>query len=629
MPSWSSACLLLILLGLWVFSPGPRELVAALGFSSVGLWMVFFPPASRLPLPVMLLAGLCFVLSLLTFIPVVSGEEQTWRAVIRSAGIPLGSGGTPQPAISLAAVVWQTGVGLIALRLIAGGHRESSRGLVHVLVVLAFVCYGLLAMVRPGLIPPGTYTPETGVPAFGFFPNQNHTGTLLAMGVVLALGILLLGVRRRKFALGTLGGVATLVILFWLIFSNMSRAGMLLAGMGAGILLLLQFLGSRRRAVRRVLVLFLLGAGLAIYAAEDGVKKRMADQFERIGQQEKGSGFRPESLLEGRWNIYRDTGTMIKSHPLAGSGAGQFADLYPRYQEHSVRESGHRHVHPESSWLWIAAEGGIPLGVGLVGLVTIIFWRCGKSVRTGRMGGMSSALTVAAMIPFVHGWIDVPLHRESILWTSALLIGLAMPMGRELKAGGRWAWRAVGGALCLLGVLSLTGGLKSPARQAQEGLMRARAFLKQDEQKLEEGKGGEGPDLVEKALIELQQAAALRPLDRRVHALRGNLALYFDDRDEEAKGSFLRQRLLEPASARVPYLQGLSWIAIERRETLALWGEALEKAQGREATGQSALSGHAEGVPTVSGIATFLRGEARRTGRVFRAPPRHVVQGNP
>ena len=33
---------------------------------------------------------------------------------------------------------------------------------------------------------------------------------------------------------------------------------------------------------------------------------------------------------------------------------------------------------------------------------------------------------------------------------------------------------------------------------------------------------------------------------------------------------------------RVPYGQGLAWIAIDRRETAKLWNEAFERARGRE-----------------------------------------------
>ena len=212
-----------------------------------------------------------------------------------------------------------------------------------------------------------------------------------------------------------------------------------------------------------------------------------------------------------------------------------------------------------------------------------MFWRCLQATRSGRDRGLRQALAVAALIPLLHGIVDVSLHRESILWMSAVLVGLVLSEERELGTAGRLGWRAVGGALAALGVLGVSGILKSPARVAEERLLKARVLLQQDEALAEEEQGGEGPDLLEEALGELRVAAGLRPLDRRVHALRGSISLYFDDKDQEARESFLRARLLEPSAARVPFGQGVAWIAIDREETAGLWQEALQRARGREA----------------------------------------------
>ncbi len=583
-PVWGSVVLVLILLVLWLCSAGIRESVAALGFAGVGLWMVFCPPATRLPAIVVAGVGLCLALQFLAFLPTVSEGVEHWGPELEEAGVLLSGSGVPQVGVSLAAILWQTGVVLIALRLLAGGHREGSHELLLCVLVGSFVVYGLLSMARPVLIPSEAYTAQTGIPAFGFFPNHNHSGTLLAMGLALALGQFLQGLRRKKPTFVILGFLGMVALACWLVFSNTSRAGVLLAGFGSGSVLLLELMRRRWAGKKWVLCLCLLAGVFVFYAAEDGVKKRLADQFESLEQRDTGIGVK--RLLESRWDIYSDTTQMIAARPLAGSGAGQFADLYPQYQEHSVREGGGRHLHPESSWLWLAAEGGVALVLVCAGLVVFLFWRCLRATRSGRDRGLRQALVVAAFLPFLHGIVDVPLHRESILWMSALLVGLVLPEGRELGSGARWGWRLVGAAVAALGVLGVLGILKSPAREAEERLLKARVLLQQDEALAEEEEGAEGeegPDLLEEALGELRVAAGLRPLDRRVHALRGNIALYFDDKDQEARESFLRARLLEPSAARVPFGQGLAWIAIDREETAELWQEALQRARGREA----------------------------------------------
>ncbi len=580
-PVWGSVILVLILLVLWVFSAGMRESVAALGFAGVGLWMVFCPPVTRLPAIVMAGFGLCLLFQLLAFLPTASEGGEHWAPGLEEAGVLLSGSGVPQVGVSLAAILWQTGVVLIALRLLAGGHREGSHELLLCVLVGSFVAYGLLSMARPVLIPSEAYTTQTGIPAFGFFPNHNHSGTLLAMGLVLALGQFLQGVRQKKPTFVMLGFLSMVALACWLVFSNMSRAGVLLAGFGAGSVLLLELIRRRQAGKKWVMCLCLLVGVFVFYAAEDGVKKRLADQFESLEQRDTGIG--AKRLLESRWDIYSDTVQMIADRPLVGSGAGQFADLYPQYQRHSIREGGGRHLHPESSWLWLAVEGGVPLLVTCLGLVGFVFWRCLQATRSGRDRGLRQALAVAALIPLLHGIVDVSLHRESILWMSAVLVGLVLSEERELGTAGRLGWRAVGGALAALGVLGVSGILKSPARVAEERLLKARVLLQQDEALAEGEQGGEGPDLLDEALGELRVAAGLRPLDRRVHALRGSISLYFDDKDQEARESFLRARLLEPSAARVPFGQGLAWIAIDREETAGLWQEALQRARGREA----------------------------------------------
>ena len=221
------------------------------------------------------------------------------------------------------------------------------------------------------------------------------------------------------------------------------------------------------------------------------------------------------------------------------------------------------------------------LALALVGLVVVIFARCWRRIRRGGKRGLRPALLVAGALPFVHGLGDVPLHRESILWLSALLVGLASPAGLGIGVKARWIWRGFGAVVGVLGLLVLTGVLAAPSQEAEGHLDKARALLKEDAKLVESGIEAEGEDPLEAALEELALATSWRPLDGRIHALRGNLALYFDDKDEEARVSFLRERTLNPGPAMVPYRQGMSWIAIDQGKTAQLWGEALERSADR------------------------------------------------
>ena len=169
LPLWQSGMAVALLLFLWLAAAGPRESVAALGLAAMGFWAMVCPPDSRTPRGILILGALCILLPLLSFLPAELGLEQGWRSDLQKTGLSLGGFLTPQPALSLSVVLWQAAVGLIALRLVAGGHREENHARILVMIVLAFLAYGGFSMLRPILIPEGVFSYETGIPAFGFF----------------------------------------------------------------------------------------------------------------------------------------------------------------------------------------------------------------------------------------------------------------------------------------------------------------------------------------------------------------------------------------------------------------------------------------------------------------------------
>ena len=115
---------------------------------------------------------------------------------------------------------------------------------------------------------------------------------------------------------------------------------------------------------------------------------------------------------------------------------------------------------------------------------------------------------MAGALPFVHGLVDVPLHRESIFWLSALLVGLASPDGLGIGAKARWMWRGFGAVFSVLGILVLAGVLAAPSQEAEGHLDKARALLKEDAKLVESGIEAEGQDPIETALEELDLATS-------------------------------------------------------------------------------------------------------------------------
>jgi len=83
-------------------------------------------------------------------------------------------------------------------------------------------------------------------------------------------------------------------------------------------------------------------------------------------------------LVEGgaaedtRVQFYRMTVAMIAGSPLAGFGLGNFEYVFPFYLDFEPLYD-RRPVHPESSWLWLASEGGwLMLAAMAIALIVLI-----------------------------------------------------------------------------------------------------------------------------------------------------------------------------------------------------------------------------------------------------------------
>lgn len=559
------------LLLLWLVAGADRGSVAALGLLVAGVWMILSPARARLPRGVAPCVGVALIMSALAFLPHGCGKGVPWRIGLESLGLTSGSSIAPQARMALDAWLLQGLVALVALRLAVEGNPGMERPR-RVGLVLA----GLLLYVAASWAASAGWLPmKTAV--FGLFPNRNHSATLMAVGTVLGTGLLMHGINRRHAAQATLGGVAAITFLGVTLFLNESRAGVVLTGLGLLALAALSMRHRRSVHARKALALLVLAGAVALMVVDGGVKKRLVET--PVESLWEGGG--AEGQSEGRLGIFADTARMITAQPLSGWGAGQFVDVFPQYRKESARPGGSTHLHPESSWLWLASEAGVPALLALGAGLTLVLRRSWKALRGAHQRTLGRALWVAGCLPLVHGLFDVPLHRESILWLGALLIGWGMPVARRPGRVRRLAWRITGGGVALVGAL-LLGQRWTPVSAAADRVLAESLQLYRIDQ-LRDAPPREGEeDLLETALSELEQAVHRRPMDSRLHGLRGMLALHFEERDTEAALSFARQRALDPSRSSLPFLQGVAWKSIDPNRTVNLWALALETARPAE-----------------------------------------------
>ncbi len=225
----------------------------------------------------------------------------------------------------------------------------------------------------------------------------------LAGIVIYAIGLQRLQEHRPTWWLW----VCSLSIICWALILNYSRAGIILFFGGAFIWHACWVFQAREKRGPLV-ALVCLGLLLGVLLLNGG--KTLA-RFEMSPLAAGGE------VPGGRVPIFQDALGLIRETPLLGAGMGNFRSLFSSVRHHfwSTSEA----VHPESDWLWGAADVGW-LGPVIV-LVLILWWivHCLPfaygSARAFRIAGLICGIAFA-----VHGIVDVSAHRLGTLFPRPL-----------------------------------------------------------------------------------------------------------------------------------------------------------------------------------------------------------------
>jgi len=538
-----------------------------------------------------------------------------WRQELEKLGVSTGPLATAHPQASAENLIGFAT--FLAGAMFAVGHRAGERAQ-HVLalvVCLGIACYAVVSMLTQSL---GWEFAWDWVPSFGFFPNCNHTATVLAIGATLSLGVLFQAIRWKRGGMSGLAALSLAICLWAALGYNSSRAGVLLILIGFAA----WFAGLGRRYVS---VRMLIGAGafaaigVVLFVVSDfKVKARLSDLTERLAQKSANDTLadgtanresREENVpIDTRLLIFQDALTMIGTEPWTGTGIGQFRYVFPQYRQRFV--SSGLCVHPESDWLLLAAEAGPAAALVFAMAVVLILGMALRGARGHSGWPLRLACILAAALVPLHGLGDVPGHRVGIAWLGALCLALAlrMPGNRNGFAGriSQAVWRFAGVLILAAGVFLMGAewfGWPALASVKPDALAKeARALQAEDAAEQKKILAGEIPapkegdqkeDRLETALALVDDAIRLRPLDPELHYLRGGLALFFSDREATSRQSFAAHRLLEPRWVDVPLRQSVGWLAIDPNETTGLWRDAMKRAAFMEAHHGEPLPPHA------------------------------------
>ena len=571
-------------------------------WTGAGLLMVLYPPVVSVPRLWTLLAVGFVGFSLIGFLPREWFSATSWRGDLERLGLDTGPHAFVQARLAAEVMVGFTVTALFVLFLL--GHRVDSGR--HQRVALGFaIGVGVWAAAALVAHEPGS--------VFGFFPNRNHTATLLVMGIFTGLGCLAHAIRRKDVWKMLLSTIPVGVCLYAIHAVSESRAGVVLVFVGFVLWIALTGVRHLHGNVGKALILILIAASGTFIIVDSTAKKRLTATVGQMTSAGPISGdipenpfiaasiARPDPPTDGRIAIFKDTLQMVRQEPWTGVGPGQFAQVFPQYRQETNASNDARCLHPESDWLMMLAELGWPSVVCLVAGVGAVFVTATRQARRGRARFLRTGSIVAALLLCVHGIFDVPGHRVGLAWGAALLLATSLRPEAE-KGGGivlqpsRFAansWRILG--LCI----ALAGGSLTyaqwiqrsvlPSEKVRRYLVEARRLYDQDQAAYDRAtaQGLEYDpaalvDPLEIAQLKLQQAIGITPLDPYLHYLHGSLALHYDDKHAVAGRAFAIQRRLDPIRVNVPMDQARAWHIQDPDQVKTLWKESLRRASQEE-----------------------------------------------
>ena len=411
-----------------------------------------------------------------------------------------------------------------------------------------------------------THPNEMSWRRFGFFPNRNQTGNLLALG-----GVVLLALSFDNFANKRAVGF------LWLLGFCLPSAGLMLNGSRAGIILLvvgsISWLFWTARLLKRSSWIRIGIAGLffffAIFFAAGG---RTVERF--LGKTPDAESQKSSF----RFRVQSDALGLAKDASWHGVGLHNFADVFARYRHGSINAD--RALHPESDFLWAWTELGFLAPVFLIWMIALLLKGCWPFER-GTERVLRTACFVCVALFLLHGMIDVSGHRIGTVWPALFLFALALRtdwtaarsvVTAVLFRGLSVAMLVVGGAW-----MASTMNLVQLPTSIQLARLKASADAAIEAKKYSD------------AINFATAALRIAPLDWEVYFARGRARAFSQAVTTPAATDFAAARYLEPSS-KVAFGEGVVWLSREpdmrqaspwfgREPQLALvaWQEALAR----------------------------------------------------
>lgn len=540
----------------------------------MGVTLCLAPPRFRLrPVPRFLLLWLAIAPAIGLLPAKWFGPIESWRInLIQEWSVAVSSSLSPDFQttfetwiISLFGLIWLGS---------CFGQNFSDSGRRTALRLLAFGCMiiGVLFLLEVHHLVNLPWWPHFAEGAarhdFGPFSNRNHSSSLFALASVLCAAASFDSIRRksRSWVLFFAG----VVLFFICIVSNTSRGGLILFLLGLSVWVAAAAMKKGR--LRKILVsLSIIGTILSFVLSSKGFLG------ERLSSRPIGT-----SIVEDtRARLAEETLSAAVSAPWIGRGLGVFEYVFPQITPTAMPLA--RAIHPESDLLWMLFEVGLLV---VIPAISLAFWFVSttgpwfsmrkKQTRESRSGRrMRKSFAIATFIAFTHSVFDVPMHGFGYFLLIAFVASLAVRpryAGSRITLLGKAFFRLAGLLMISSGVYGLLmfSGTVKPIIPSMAPVLHDRALIESAQ-----GKRAE-------ALVLMNRAIELSPLDYRLYFLRAELHLVLRQDREQALLDFGRARAVEPRYADFCMDEGEFWMRFDPSIAIIPWREFLHRYEAPE-----------------------------------------------
>jgi O-antigen ligase len=262
--------------------------------------------------------------------------------------------------------------------------------------------------------------------ASGFFSNRNFFAAQLYCAVPFLAAMVLQGVKGRSpFAfVWPIFGLACLVALIAGVGASSSRMGVVFV-----VLALLSipflYLSSKRTGARstgRGSLFLVVGlfVGIVVFA------QLTFSALLRFSKSDIASDY--------RGTMFDISLKTLKNFFPFGSGFGSFVPAYQLFETPDiVFENYVNHAH--NDWLELLLEGGLPMGIILLGFLAWFFYRSHYVWRKVGVDLMAKAAMVSASLLLMHSLLDFPLRTPVLMTFFGMCCG--MMAASALRVGGQ------------------------------------------------------------------------------------------------------------------------------------------------------------------------------------------------